>query len=304
MPTKKKKIHASIWKEVERTPNRWIFGGGERGRLGTPELFKYLLLDLMEVRVPAFLMINLMKHMEHEMCNHCVAAHPVQTYMRRVGCQIHNGLECEQKSLFIAIPPWSTKCFVVVVVFKLLVLNCLIKKIHEIISDNWNNPWWPRFSCHFFWDGWTVAHTHVLADTLVLTSWSPEVCTHFTHLHRISKHIFTFRTNSNYLSNSRWSQVPPVFVNNDNGINSDILPINSKSFQLLLNHFKKKTYPGLVKCVSVTEEITVSAKKSCWLDTFILMLHWHFSHHWPWYHAWRCLHWAVFEKQWSLSPHG
>lgn len=167
MPIKKKKIHASIWKEVERTP-KWILGG-KGGRLGTPELFKYLLLDLMEVRVPAFLMIHLMKHMEHEMCNHYVAGRPVQTYMRRVGCQINNGLECEQKSPFMAIPPRSTKCFVVV--FKLLVLNCLIKKIHEIISDNWNNPLWPRFSCHLFWDGGTVAHTcparHTCADILV-----------------------------------------------------------------------------------------------------------------------------------------
>ena len=46
-------------------------------------------------------------------------------------------------------------------------------------------------------------HTRVLADTLVLTSWFPEMFTHLTHLHRISEHIFTFRTNSNYLSNSR-----------------------------------------------------------------------------------------------------
>ena len=34
------------------------------------------------------------------MYNQCVAAHVLQTYMRRVGCPIHNGLECEQKSRF------------------------------------------------------------------------------------------------------------------------------------------------------------------------------------------------------------
>lgn len=48
--------------------------GGKGGRLGMPELSKYLLLDLMEVRVPVFLMIHLMKHMEHQMYSHCVAA--------------------------------------------------------------------------------------------------------------------------------------------------------------------------------------------------------------------------------------
>ena len=83
-----------------------------------------------------FLMIHLMKCMERQMYNHCVAAHVLQTYMRRVGCPIHNGLECEQKSRFMAIPPWSTKCFVFFFFLKLLVLNCLIKKIHEVISDN------------------------------------------------------------------------------------------------------------------------------------------------------------------------
>lgn len=102
-----------------------------------PELSKYLLLDLMEVRVPVFLMIHLMKHMEHQMYSHCVAARLIQTYMRRGGCKIHNGLECEKKSPFMAIPPWSTNCFIF---FLMLVLNCLIKKIHEIISDNRDNP--------------------------------------------------------------------------------------------------------------------------------------------------------------------
>lgn len=60
------------------------------------------------------------------------------------------------------------------------------------------------------WGG-AGAHTRVLADTLVLTCWSPEVWAHFPHLHRISEH-FTFRTNSNYLSNSRWSPVPPWII--------------------------------------------------------------------------------------------
>lgn len=77
-----------------------------------PELSKYLLLDLMEVRVPVFLMIHLMKHMEHQMYSHCVAARLIQTYMRRGGCKIRNGLECEKKSPFMAIPPWSTNCFI------------------------------------------------------------------------------------------------------------------------------------------------------------------------------------------------
>lgn len=44
--------------------------------------------------------------------------------------------------------------------FLMLVLNCLIKKIHEIISDNWDNPLWPRFSSHLSWNGGTGAHTH------------------------------------------------------------------------------------------------------------------------------------------------
>ena len=150
-----------------------------------------------------------MKRMERRMYNHWVAAHVAQTYMRRAGCPIHSGLESEQKSPFMAIPSWSTKCFFFFL--ELLVLNCLIKKIHEIISDHWGNPLWPRFSSHLSWDGGAGAHTRVLADTLVLTCWSPEVRAHFPHLHRISEH-FTFRTNSNYLSNSRWSPVPPLII--------------------------------------------------------------------------------------------
>lgn len=48
--------------------------GGKGGSLGIPELSRYLLLGLMEVRVPVFLMIHLLKHMEHQMYSHCVAA--------------------------------------------------------------------------------------------------------------------------------------------------------------------------------------------------------------------------------------
>lgn len=48
--------------------------GGKGGSLGIPELSRHSLLGLMEVRVPVFLMIHLLKHMEHQMYSHCVAA--------------------------------------------------------------------------------------------------------------------------------------------------------------------------------------------------------------------------------------